>query len=425
MSRNFERVLRAGKAAAILAILLAALFGFAVMSSDFRKRFKPHERLWLGVEVQPVTETIRKQFGVTREGGVLVNQVIENSPAAFVGLKRGDVILTLHNRPILGTPDIQRILEESRPNETVRVIYLRDGVVYSAQSALDYRALSASAPHVRSIYHYHLTLADFFAFMCMGILVDTLAAFIGSGGGVLKVSLLLAFFGIEIFLAKVVSILSSGCMGLSASFQYIKTKQVDWKCQRYLIPSSIVGAICGVGITLFVGRHFLEILLACFLVLVGVENLLQVAWHARGRLPEETVPTDRPFEPDRPRSLLIFAGFPAGVFSTVLGITGGIVGEPLHRILLKTPIRTCIANTVVTVVFDAFLGGGLLLLIDGVVRDRFSMWSFLQIWLAIAPGSIIGGQLGAMLNGVAPLNAVKGVYAVVVLLIAAKLVFAM
>lgn len=425
MNTHMEKILRVGTAVLILGILMAALVILALSSRNLAKRLIPRERLWLGVEVLPVTDTIRRQFGVTSEGGALINQVIENSPAAWAGLRRGDVVLTLDNSPILQPGDIPMFLEEGRARDPIRIIYLRDGMAYSTKSALEYRALSASAPRVRSTYHYHLTFADFLAFMCMGILVDTLAAFIGSGGGVLKVSLLLAFFGIEIFLAKVLSILSSGCMGLSASHQYFKTKQADWKCLRYLIPSSIVGAICGVGISILVGRHFLETLLACFLIFVGIENILQVVWNARGKLPDEVVPEDRPFEPDRPYALLIFAGFPAGVFSTVLGITGGIVGEPLHRILLKAPIRTCIANTVVTVIFDAFLGGGLLLMIDGLMRERFSMGTFLQIWMAITPGSIIGGQLGALLNGVVPINGVKGVYAVVVLLIAAKLLFAM
>ena len=425
MRPSVEKLLQMGKASLILKILLVALLVFALVSSNFGKRLIPRERLWLGVETLPLNAKIRTQLGVTSNNGVLVDQVIETSPAALSGIQRGDVILTVDNRTILNPREIQAALDKRKPRDAVLVVYFRDGVVYSTNATLEWRAMNANAPYVRSVYHYHLTLADFFAFFCVGILIDTLAAFIGSGGGVLKVSLLLAFFGIDIFMAKVLSILSSGCMGLSASHRYIKTNQVDWKCQRFLIPSSIIGALCGVGISIMVGRHFLEILLAFFLVFVGVETILQVLWNAQGKIPDEVVPEDKPFEPSRPYSLLILAGFPAGVFSTVLGITGGIVGEPLHRMLLKAPLRTCIANTVVTVVFDAFLGGGLLLLIDGMMRQRFSMWTFLQIWLSIVPGSLIGGQLGAMLNGVLSVNAVKSVYAVVVLLIATKLLLAM
>jgi uncharacterized protein len=425
MRTNIEKILRTGTAVLILVILFVALIILALSSRDIAKRLAPRERLWLGVEALPMNDTMRQQFGVNGRRGVLVNQVIESSPASRAGLRRGDVILTLDDTPMVQPNDVPDFLAEGRSRDPVQIIYLRDGMTYSTMSVLEYRALNASAPRVRSIYHYHLTFADFLAFFSMGILVDTLAAFIGSGGGVLKVSLLLAFFGVEIFLAKVLSILSSGCMGLSASHQYLKTKQVDRKCLQYLIPSSIVGAICGVGISVLVGRHFLETLLAFFLIFVGIENVLQVVLNVQGKLPDEVVPEDHPFIPDRPYSLLILAGFPAGVFSTVLGITGGIVGEPLHRILLKAPLRTCIANTVVTVVFDAFLGGGMLLMIDGLMRERFAMGTFLQIWMAIVPGSLIGGQLGAMLNGAISVNGVKGVYAVVVFMIAAKLLFSM
>ena len=61
------------------------------------------------------------------------------------------------------------------------------------------------------------------------------------------------------------------------------------------------------------------------------------------------------------------------------------------------------------------------LLIEGLVRDRFSFATFLNVLLAVMPGSVIGGQLGALLNRELPINTVRGIYAVAVVLMAGRI----
>lgn len=407
-------MIRVGGIALLVKVLLVALGLLAVYSGGFSS----FQTLWLGTETIPVNQTIRTQFGLGREGGLLVNRVIEHSPAEQSGLKRGDILLTIDNLPIYGTKDVKVALASKAFQDTVQVVYLRDGITFSTKLILDYRSTSASAGAARSLHRYRLTTADFIGLIMLGFVAGTLSGLIGCGGGVLKVSLLIILFGFEIYLAKVVSLVSCAFMSMSSSYRYIKQGQVDVPALRFLIPSSILGVLLGVGLSLSLNRHVLEIVLGIFLVYVALDAAYEV--YAEGR---DDTQTPKGASGAGDPAKLIYAGLPLGLFSAVLGITGGVIGTPIQRLLSKAPLKACIANTLVTVVFATLLGGALLLT-EGLVRDYFSFKTFIMVLVPVMPGSVIGGQLGARLNQGLPVRYVKSIYAVVVLIISYKVLTA-
>lgn len=414
MESRFKTLIQIGVIVLAVKVLLVALG----LGAAYYRGISGIHTLWIGAEVLPVNDTIRAQFGVNRKGGALINRVLDHSPADNAGLKRGDVLLNVDNLPIYEAQDIRGVLKNKSFKDPVQVIYLRDGVVFSTRLVLDYRATHASAGTVRSVYRYRLTFADFCELLVLGLLAGTLSGLIGCGGGVLKVSLLIILFGFEIFLAKVVSLVSCGFMSLSSSYAYVKQGRVDPLALKYLIPSSILGVLIGIGVSMLLDRHVLEFILGLFLVYTALDVAYQI-WADR-RDQKKAGEDEETGSAARDRSVLVWAGLPLGVFSAVLGITGGVIGTPLQRFLLKAPIKTCIANTLVTVIFVSFLGGALLL-IEGLIRDYFSFGTFAMVLLGVMPGSVIGGQLGARLNDELPVNHVKAVYAVVVLFISYKI----
>ena len=83
---------------------------------------------WLGIEVQELTPDLRKAFQLSASsGGVLVSDIIENSPAARSDLKRGDVLVRLQNIPVKEVSDYRDGLSESVPGEHLQLTVLRKG----------------------------------------------------------------------------------------------------------------------------------------------------------------------------------------------------------------------------------------------------------------------------------------------------------
>lgn len=82
---------------------------------------------WLGVSLQELNSSLAKAYGLQEEGGVLVNEVIADSPAARAGLADGDVIISYAGRPIDSTSDLVEAVRKTTPGETVNVVVVREG----------------------------------------------------------------------------------------------------------------------------------------------------------------------------------------------------------------------------------------------------------------------------------------------------------
>ena len=82
---------------------------------------------FLGVEIVSVDTVIAEQFGLPKACGVLVNSVVDNSPAQRAGLQRSDCLLSLNNIAIENVDGFREIMAQLNPGDQVRIIYIRDG----------------------------------------------------------------------------------------------------------------------------------------------------------------------------------------------------------------------------------------------------------------------------------------------------------
>jgi membrane-associated protease RseP (regulator of RpoE activity) len=82
---------------------------------------------FLGVEIMSVDAVIAEQFGLPKACGVLINRVVDNSPAQRVGLQRSDCLLSLNNITIENVDGFREIMTQLNPGDQVRIIYIRDG----------------------------------------------------------------------------------------------------------------------------------------------------------------------------------------------------------------------------------------------------------------------------------------------------------
>ncbi|MFN3966489.1 MAG: Do family serine endopeptidase [Endomicrobiia bacterium] len=83
-------------------------------------------RGWLGVEIKPVDTAIKNQFGLKDEKGVLINNVLEGSPAEKAGLKRGDIIIEFDGKVVENVSQLQDIVAKTAPKKKVKIKVIRD-----------------------------------------------------------------------------------------------------------------------------------------------------------------------------------------------------------------------------------------------------------------------------------------------------------
>jgi serine protease Do len=84
-------------------------------------------RGWLGVQVQGITPELAKSFGLERERGALVADVMPDTPAEKAGIERGDIIVEFNGRKIEEMNDLPRVVASTPPNADVPMKLLRKG----------------------------------------------------------------------------------------------------------------------------------------------------------------------------------------------------------------------------------------------------------------------------------------------------------
>jgi membrane-associated protease RseP (regulator of RpoE activity) len=92
---------------------------------------------YLGVLFGPVAEALYDQLPqLPRNQGVLVTQVLADSPAEKAGLRRNDILIRYDDKKVRDCDDLVRYLQGDAPNRTVKLTLLRGGKEMTADAAL-------------------------------------------------------------------------------------------------------------------------------------------------------------------------------------------------------------------------------------------------------------------------------------------------
>ena len=85
------------------------------------------ERGRVGVSIQPVTEDMAKELGLSKAQGVVIAQVEAGSPAAQAGLQTGDVVTKINGAVVESIRDFARYIGESKPGTQLQLEVWREG----------------------------------------------------------------------------------------------------------------------------------------------------------------------------------------------------------------------------------------------------------------------------------------------------------
>lgn len=99
----------------------------------------------LGVEVQPLNQSLAESFKLKTPNGALVAKVVPDSAAAQAGVKVGDVILKLNGTPVFDAAQLSQRIGMSAPGDKASLEIWRDGKTLSLTATIGSAAKLASA----------------------------------------------------------------------------------------------------------------------------------------------------------------------------------------------------------------------------------------------------------------------------------------
>ncbi len=108
-------------------------YGFAIPINLAKKIMKDLvnqgyvTRAWLGVAMQPINENIAARYNMKTPKGVLIQQVMGDSPADKAGLKPLDILIEVDGQEVVQSNQVQNVIALKDPGDKVVLTVLRKG----------------------------------------------------------------------------------------------------------------------------------------------------------------------------------------------------------------------------------------------------------------------------------------------------------
>jgi len=109
--------------------------GFAIPTSTARSvmeaivRDGQVTRGWIGVEPQDLNPELAQSLGLTEGQGVIITGVLQNGPAAQAGIRPGDVITVVGDRPVNNVAQLLAAVAALPPDQAAKLTVVRNGEV--------------------------------------------------------------------------------------------------------------------------------------------------------------------------------------------------------------------------------------------------------------------------------------------------------
>jgi uncharacterized protein len=274
--------------------------------------------------------------------------------------------------------------------------------------------------------------------LALGGAVGVLSGMFGIGGGFLATPFLI-FMGINPAVAVASSANQIVAASISGFHTHWKRKNVDFRMGILLLIGGLLGSILGVAIFSWLkrlGQVDLAIsLLYVFLLggiglMMGIDSYRQMLYHWKGKpLPATASAPKRkrksfinrlPWRMRFPRSKLFISawlpltlGFAVGTLVSIMGVGGGFFMIPAMIYLLGMPTSVVIGTSLFQVMFVTMS----VTLMHAVTTHTVDI--VLAVILLI--GSTIGAQIGTRLSGRLPAEQLRGLLALIVIIVAGRL----
>jgi serine protease Do len=94
-------------------------------------------RGYLGVQIKDLSEDVANQLGLPGKDGVIIGRVYPKSPAAAAGLKPGDVVVAINDKPVKEGRMLQTVVTGLPLHKAVPITVVRDGKKQTLQITIE------------------------------------------------------------------------------------------------------------------------------------------------------------------------------------------------------------------------------------------------------------------------------------------------
>jgi len=114
----------------------------------------------LGIKGTEMTADIAKAFNVDAQRGAFVSEVLPQSAAQKAGIKSGDIIVSVNDKPITSFAELRVKIGTTAPGEKVKLGLLREGKPVSVDVTLEQSAQTTASAQLLSPALQGATLSD-------------------------------------------------------------------------------------------------------------------------------------------------------------------------------------------------------------------------------------------------------------------------
>ena len=275
---------------------------------------------------------------------------------------------------------------------------------------------------------------NIFLIVFIGMIVGALSGLFGVGGGFLMTPLLI-FLGIPPVVAvgsEAPHVLASSVSGVIAHW---RKKNVDFKMGFFLLSGGVVGSTAGVNLFKLLNTYgqidiVIQFLFIIFLGFIGISMAFESAKTTiknyrttsaiRTKLHQHSWIHGLPFKLRFHRSKLyisaippILIGFFVGILSAMMGVGGGFIMIPAMVYILGMSTNVVVGTSLFQIIFvtanSTFFQSYLNQTVDIVLSALMIL------------GGVIGAQIGVRLGSQLKAEYLRGILAILVLLVCAKI----
>ena len=239
-------------------------------------------------------------------------------------------------------------------------------------------------------------------FILMGVIGGTVSGFLGIGGGIVMIPLLLYFTDVGLKAATAISMVQVVFSSISGTiFNYFQ-KTINFRYSAYFGLSAAVFSLLGSYLTKYIPDLVIKII---YLFAVAVSFVL---FFLRNKMEEKRITVNKiKFYEIIPVGII--SGFTAGL----LGVGGGFLFVPALVFFCSLPMKVAVGTSLGAIIFTS---------IPGVIGKIISVDFDIVFAIIVGVAAIGGSRLGTYLNRKANSKIVRIIFALLLTVIIIRVV---